>query len=98
MIQKKFVDYITAENKKFTGICLINDDHDTVSILKRKIWMFNGAWHRLDGPGSIDTYISADGAEIIEYKFWINDKQIKEEDYWNNPLVIKAKINKILKL
>lgn len=103
MIEKKFEDYITAENQKFTGVCLINnndDDDDCYNgVLKRKIWMKNGLWHRLDGPASIDTCNISGGERKTECKFWINDKQIKEEiDYWKHPLVVKAKLNKILEL
>jgi len=50
-------------------------------------WFFEGKRHRLDGPA----YVHED---FIEY--YIDDVVYMEEDYWKHPLVVEAKLNKIL--
>jgi len=56
----------------------------------RKEWLQNDMLHRLDGPAIVH-----DSGE--EYYF-IEDNPITDEEYWNHPLVIEHKLNKILKL
>lgn len=49
-------------------------------------------YHRLDGPAIIDP----SGRESPT--FWINDKGIRENEFWKHPLVIENTLQKILEL
>ena len=50
--------------------------------------MFHGAFHRLDGPAIIwsSGYAS----------YYVNNVEYSEQEYWNHPLVIAYKLEKIL--
>lgn len=52
-----------------------------------KFWWNNGEKHRLDGP-AVERHNG-------EKEFWIHDKSFMPNQYWNHPLVIKYKLNKI---
>lgn len=51
-------------------------------------WYFEGQQHRLDGPSRTHP--------IGEKIYYIHGKRFEEVDYWKHPLVVKAKLNKIL--
>jgi len=54
-----------------------------------KYWLINNQYHRLDGPA----------IEMNDYDtklYYINNKRLTTEDYWNHPLVIEYKLKHIL--
>ena len=55
-----------------------------------EIWMKDGMWHRLDGP--------ALSSKDFPNTYWINDKAVSDEDFYNHPLVLKHKLDSILAL
>ena len=57
---------------------------------KEEIWMKDGMWHRLDGP--------ALSSKDFPNTYWINDKAVSDEDFYNHPLVLKHKLDSILAL
>jgi len=61
-----------------------------------------GCWwykqHRLDRlNGPAHCYVDAITGEYNEY-YWLNNTEISETEYWNNPEVIKHKLKKIIEL
>lgn len=99
--------YDVPEN--FIGQCFIKC-YETYFLIKKnkkivflngKIRMFSNSacwWydhkdniHRLDGPAIINPK-----KNIKEY--WINGMPYNKQDYWNHPLVLEYRINKILEL
>jgi hypothetical protein len=61
-------------------------------------WFVNNIYHRLDGPARIiPPNARGNPQEHVEY--WINNRYLKkgtETNYWNHPLVIEHKLNKII--
>lgn len=57
-------------------------------------WYKNGNRHRLDGPCIIHGFSTSKPYKV----FAIEDVDFTEQAYWNHPLVIKNKLDKILKL
>ena len=53
------------------------------------VYYQNDKKHRLDGPAIIKGKYSA---------FYIEGKVVFEKNYWNHPLVIEHRLNKIIKL
>lgn len=94
---------------EFCGICIIGDiwecyvkngvphkvDGPAVSSTlthknySLKEWWISGNRHRLDGP-------AIEFARTEKNKFYINNNIIEEKNFWNHPMVIKNKLNKIL--
>lgn len=55
-------------------------------------WYQNDMLHRLDGPSRFDPY----HPEYDEYH--IKDEEYTRQEYWNHPLVLEYKLNKIILL
>lgn len=55
-------------------------------------WFVDGIRHRIDGPAVY--YYKNPKSDHHEY--WINGERFNSSVYWNNPLVMKHKLNKIL--
>jgi len=55
-------------------------------------WYQNNLLHRLDGPARIDPY----HPEYDEY--YINDEKYTRQEFWEHPLVLEYKLNKIILL
>mgnify|MGYP000665088281 CR=1 FL=1 len=72
-----------AKSEKYSGVGYIVDWVCAI------FWMENGELHRLDGLA----YISKQ-----TYGYWIHNKSYSEQQYWNHPLVIKHKLEKIMNL
>lgn len=69
----------------FEGRCSVSVDEAEYCFIKGKIC------HRLDGPAITSKSL------LFSYYF-INDIEYSEKQYWNHPLVVEYKLNKILKL
>jgi len=54
-----------------------------------KYWFRHDILHRLDGPAVV-------GFNNNRKDYFINDFWYEEQEYWNHPLVIEYKLNKIL--
>lgn len=57
-------------------------------------WCWKGNTSRLDGPAVI--WFNSEG-KIVSKTFSIDKMWFTEEEYWEHPLVLKHKLNKILK-
>jgi len=90
----------------FEGECYIVES-------EARCWIKDGMEHREDGPSFIadngtknwiqyNLYHRLDGPAVenpngtVEY--CINDKHYSEVEYWNHPLVLHYRLNKILEL
>jgi len=95
---KHWAEKITIGEKKILDGCFINHrklksqyTNSTPNVIEfyflvgRKV-----KFHRLDGPARIWN------SGITEY--WICGDAFTEKDFWNHPLVIKHKLNKIVEL
>lgn len=66
----------------------------TGNTTKNYYWhITNYKLHRVDGPAILECY--NENTPLYE-EYWLNERMILDRDYWNHPLVIKAKLNKIL--
>lgn len=61
---------------------------------RRAEWWFQGRYYRLNGPAVIVKMTDLKNF----YDFWIHDVRYDEQEYWQHPLVIQYKFNKILEL
>lgn len=85
---KRFVDWLEVP-ADFVGHCYVAETHIECWLNGVGIIHPHG-YHRLDGPATI--YGSGNKG------FWINDYYFNEENYWNHPLVIEAKLKMILNM
>lgn len=93
----------------FEGQCYIEKSQDEYWLIKKRIshredgpaiiyshgtqvWYQNNLIHRLDGPVMIFAKNSDRNV------FYIHNVSYNEEKFWNHPLVIEHKLNKILEL
>lgn len=77
----------------FVGwICLINKDipkHSYVHIMRCYP-------HRIDGPAVVG--FSTKHRNWSEKQFWLNNQWYEEQDYWSHPIVLKHKLDEIIKM
>jgi len=100
-----YFENYTSIPTDYTGCCFIaslNEEHYYKNgvahrtdgpairhnIWNGEYWYFEGQLHRLDGP-------SETGYQD-EKIYHIHGKRFEEVDYWKHPLVVEAKLNKIL--
>lgn len=89
IIIQYFENHEFAEEKKFTGICVVSVRKNGW-ILERKIHMKNGEWHRTDGPA-----VEWSNGET---EFWIHDACYMIREFWKHQLVTQYKLKNILDL
>lgn len=93
--------YESVYDKKYTGwvsydeyfFYLTKGIHDRAgkpaSINKdngKLTWIKNGNYHRLDGPATEEGW------------FYVEGVKYSEQEYWNHPMVVKYKLEKILEV
>lgn len=62
--------------------------------LRRIEWWLEGQYHKLNGPAVILKIHNKPSFN----EFWIHDVRYNEQEYWQHPLVVENKLNKILEL
>ena len=83
--------YHAVVSKK-TGVvsdCVSNGSHDD-----SMSWHKNGRFHRETGPAIL---FRRNGSEWKEDAYFLEGRQYSLEEYWNHPLMVEKKVNKILK-
>lgn len=83
-----FVASMDEERYYKNGVLHRTDGPAVRYIWGEEYWYFEGKRHRLDGPSQT--------SRRGEKTYHIHGECLKETDYWKHPLVIKAKLNKIL--
>lgn len=78
--------FSSAMNIKYSGCGLRENNTGNPQIF----WMKNGSFHKLDGPAIIDA--------ISGIEYYITNRFLNEQQFWQHPLVINHKLNKIINL
>jgi len=82
--------YFKHTGMAFTEKIMMNTKSGFLYTLKKLYWMFEGDIHKLDGPA-----VLTDAGSIT---YSIDHVEYTEEDFWEHPMVLQNKLDKILEL
>lgn len=49
-------------------------------------------WHRLDGPGAINSFHQPE----YDHQYWLNNQYMTKEQYYKHPIVIEHRVKTIM--